>query len=262
MNQTRIRQAASRGRTLVISGAGISAESGIPTFRGEEGYWTIGSVNYRPEELGTLRKFQEVPWDIWRWYLHRRQICEKALPNPAHHKLVEWESQWRERFHLVTQNVDGLHRQAGQMNLYESHGNLQMMRCSQQCLPSTWPIPSLAQVGCDDLELKTLLACPNCGAAARPHLLWFDESYNEEHYRWNSAQNIARKAGLVVTIGTSGVATLPSRLSALAKSCGAVLVDINPEQNPLSRQAQASGGAHLACGACEGLERLEQILQG
>jgi NAD-dependent deacetylase len=101
---------------LVLTGAGISADSGIPTFRGKEGYWTIGSKNYHPQELARLSAFRQMPDEVWSWYLYRREICNKAEPNPSHYALVELETLLTaagRKFTLVTQNVDGLHLRAG-----------------------------------------------------------------------------------------------------------------------------------------------------
>src|SRR2546426_10737611 len=99
------------GHVIALTGAGVSAESGIPTFRGRDGYWTVGSRDYHPQELATHAAFARMPWDVWAWYLYRRGVCRAAAPNPAHHALVRLAA--HPRFALVTQNVDGLHRRAG-----------------------------------------------------------------------------------------------------------------------------------------------------
>ena len=104
---------AGSGPLVFLTGAGISAESGIPTFRGPEGYWTVGSREYRPEELATYEAFTRMPDEVWAWYLYRRGVCRAARPNPAHLALVELERALGDRFLLVTQNVDGLHLRAG-----------------------------------------------------------------------------------------------------------------------------------------------------
>ena len=97
-------------RIVVLTGAGISAESGIPTFRGHEGYWVVGSRNYMPEEMATQAMFQRHPEQVWRWYLYRFGVCRNAEPNDAHRALVKLEAAYGDRFRLVTQNIDGLHR--------------------------------------------------------------------------------------------------------------------------------------------------------
>src|SRR6185312_3235449 len=111
---------------VVLTGAGVSAESGIPTFRGKEGYWTVGSREYHPQELATHAAFTRMPWDVWAWYLHRRAVCRRAEPNAAHHALARLPCD------LITQNVDGLHRRAGSRP-YAIHGDIDHMRCADDC---------------------------------------------------------------------------------------------------------------------------------
>src|SRR5258707_520163 len=104
---------ARRGNVIVLPGAGVSAESGIPTFRGKDGYWTIGTRDYHPQELATHAAFETMPWDVWAWYLYRRGVCRAAQPNAGHAAIVRWDATLGDRFALVTQNVDGLHPRAG-----------------------------------------------------------------------------------------------------------------------------------------------------
>src|SRR5688572_10403206 len=127
------RAASDGGRVVVLTGAGISAESGIPTFRGPEGYWRIGSVNWRPEQLATFAAFTAMPQAQWAWYLYRRGVCLAARPNAAHRALVDLERALGERFRLVTQNVDGLHLRAGSSTTrtLQIHGNLHFARCAR-----------------------------------------------------------------------------------------------------------------------------------
>ena len=172
---------ASLERVVVLTGAGISAESGVPTFRGEEGYWTVGSTVYRPQELATWKHFSRMPADIWRWYLHRRSVCHAADPNAAHLALVTLEEALGDDFTLVTQNVDGLHLRAGNTRprTYEIHGNIDFMRPVDGDASTLRPIPATAQdasTGTDD-DLLGALRCVETGAACRPHVLWFDECY-------------------------------------------------------------------------------------
>ena len=117
-------------RLVFLTGAGISAESGIPTFRGKEGYWTIGSKVYQPQEMATWSNFSQMPAEVWRWYLYRRAICHQAKPNPAHLALADLEARLQSDFTLVTQNVDGLHLRAGNSfdRTYQIHGNIDYMR--------------------------------------------------------------------------------------------------------------------------------------
>ena len=100
-------------KITILTGAGISAESGIPTFRGTEGYWRIGSTNYKPQTIGTYEMFRKQPEEVWKWFLFRKTVCQKAQPNSGHEAVVELEKVFQDRFTLITQNVDGLHLRAG-----------------------------------------------------------------------------------------------------------------------------------------------------
>jgi NAD-dependent deacetylase len=134
---------AQAGPIVFLTGAGISAESGIPTFRGPEGYWRVGGRNYQAMELATLTSFRLMPDDVWSWYLYRRSVCQTAQPNAAHFALVELERRSANRLLVVTQNVDGLHLRAGHdpARVYEIHGNIGLMRCADGC-PRLYPLPA------------------------------------------------------------------------------------------------------------------------
>ncbi|MFH2001563.1 MAG: Sir2 family NAD-dependent protein deacetylase [Planctomycetota bacterium] len=130
------------GKLVVLTGAGISAESGIPTFRGPEGYWTVGSKEYRPEEMATWSMFQRCPDEVWQWYLYRRGVCNRAEPNKGHKAVVQMEALFRDRFTLLTQNVDGLHIRAGnsEQRTFEIHGNINRMRCAREFRKKIYPM--------------------------------------------------------------------------------------------------------------------------
>src|SRR5690606_22169563 len=166
------------GNVVVLTGAGVSAESGIPTFRGKEGYWTVGSREYHPQELATHEAFIRMPWDVWAWYLYRRGVCRAAQPNAAHHALAPRARAAGDRFALITQNVDGLHPRAGspRERTYPIHGDINLMRCAQDCCLDRWPIPDeVPALGKGEPVAdahKGLLRCPRCGGMARPHVLW------------------------------------------------------------------------------------------
>lgn len=236
-----------RGLVLVLTGAGISAESGIPTFRGPEGYWRIGSIEYRPEELATYAAWRRDPLEIWSWYLYRRAACRQAQPNLAHRALVDLESALGDDFLLVTQNVDGLHSRAGQSRArtYEIHGSIERMRCGAECgaPPEALPDESLThwprerRLSYDEAKL---LRCTRCGASSRPHVLWFDESYDEEHFRFESTLAAASRAALVLVVGTSGATTLPNHVVRLAAARDAALIVVNAEESPFSELAERS----------------------
>jgi NAD-dependent deacetylase len=240
--------ARSEGRLVVLTGAGISAESGIPTFRGPEGYWTVGSKEYRPEEMATWSMFQQRPDEVWQWYLYRRGICNRAEPNPGHEAAARMEALLGDRFLLITQNVDGLHLRAGSTpeRTYEIHGNIHRMRCSKDCSREVFPMPEALPVkekhqSLDDAD-RALLVCPRCGSLARPHVLWFDECYDETHYRFNSSIEAAMSADFLISVGTSGATNLPMQVGSIMLRKGATMVDVNPSENPFGRMAQESGG--------------------
>jgi len=241
-------RAANKGLIVALTGAGVSAESGIPTFRGKEGYWTIGAREYHPQELATHEAFDAMPWDVWAWYLYRRGVCMAAAPNAGHVALVEMATRHGDRFALVTQNVDGLHRRAGSPDAttFPIHGDISLMRCEDECVLDRWPIPdavpALAKGDAVSPEVRALLVCPRCGAMARPHVLWFDESYDEERYHLMTVVELAKRASLVVVAGTSGQTNLPWQVVTLARAAGATIVDVNPEDNPFGDMAKRSGG--------------------
>jgi NAD-dependent deacetylase len=243
----------SDGLLVFLTGAGISAESGIPTFRGPEGYWRVGSRNYRPMELATLSAFESVPDDVWGWYLFRRAACHRAGPNPAHHALVKAERALRDRFLLVTQNVDGLHLRAGNsLELtYQIHGNIDFMRCSRDCTRELVPLPAALGDVWESGRLpgepeKSLLRCARCGAPSRPHVLWFDEYYDEAWFRFQSSLRAADEASLLVVIGTSGATNLPTQMCSAVARRGAPMIVVDVEPTVFSEVALRSGaGAFL-----------------
>ena len=227
----------SGGRLLVLAGAGISAESGIPTFRGPDGFWNVGSEVYTPEEIATFAFFSETPETTWSWYLYRRAHCRKASPNAGHKALVEIEESLGERFLLVTQNVDGLHRRAGSSKerLYEIHGNLDYYRCMDSCTREFWPVPERFDDWSEGRQLEAAelehLRCPSCGAMGRPHVLWFDEYYDEAWYRFDSTLSAAQRADLLLVIGTTGATNLPYQVAQNAAARGATFIDVNIADN-------------------------------
>jgi NAD-dependent deacetylase len=237
------------GGVVVLTGAGVSAESGIPTFRGKEGYWTVGAREYHPQELATFEAFSAMPWEVWAWYLYRRGVCRAAEPNAAHRAIVRWDEGLGERFALITQNVDGLHRRAGSptARTFPIHGDIGLMRCAKECGPERVPIPeaigALAKGEAVTAEHKAALACGRCGGMTRPHVLWFDESYDEERFYLDTARRLAARAALLVVVGTSAQTNLPWQVVSLAARAGATIVDVNVEDNPFAEIAAESGGA-------------------
>ena len=233
-------------RVALLSGAGISAESGIPTFRGPEGYWRVGSREYRPQEMATLSMFNQNPWEVWSWYLYRRAVCSRAAPNPGHFAAGRIEELCGDRFRLITQNVDGLHLKAGntEPRTFQIHGNLHFMRCARPCELKILEIPPEVQGKGKGQPLtraeQEALVCPFCGSLTRPHVLWFDECYNEHFFRSESALQWALTTDLLFVVGTSGATTLPMHVTEIVfRKPDAALVDINTEDNPFRSLAQS-----------------------
>ncbi len=255
-----------RGKVVALTGAGISAESGIPTFRGKEGFWVVGSRNYMPQEMATLSMFQRTPEEVWRWYLYRFGVCRHAEPNAGHRALVDLERALGDRFTLVTQNIDGLHRRAGSSieRTYCIHGDAAYVRCAEECGVGIQQLPDFPERGKDDpftAEDRRKLTCPRCKGWLRPHVLWFDECYDEENYRMQSALRAAGEAQLLLVIGTSGATNLPMQIGQTAYRRRIALVDVNPEHNPFAELAEASPRGFFAKGtACERLPEMVRAL--
>lgn len=211
---------------VVLTGAGISAESGLPTFRDKDGYWTKGSKNYHPMELARYNAFKEEPDIIWEWYHYRRNLYAKTKPNKGHYALVELERLFQEKnkeFHLVTQNVDGLHRKAGSKpeSMFEIHGNIFFMRCFKEC--------SAELVLIKDSETGVPI-CQLCGGPMRPHVLWMDEFYNEEYYKFNTVSQLGGEMDALLIVGTTLQTNLPNQLVNLAyyKKIPTLAINLEP----------------------------------
>lgn len=205
-------------KVAVLTGAGISAESGVPTFReAQTGLW----AQYDPQALATPRAFKQNPRLVWEWYAWRRELVAKAKPNAGHLALAEWAG-LVPSLTLITQNVDGLHQQAGSAGVLELHGNIYRTKCfAQNHLVETWPateaVPPL---------------CPLCGSLLRPDVVWFEE--NLPPTIWGAAQKAAAGCDLFLLIGTSGVVQPAASLPLMALQRGATVVEINPQETPLS----------------------------
>ncbi|WP_242347047.1 SIR2 family NAD-dependent protein deacylase [Anaeromyxobacter terrae] len=259
-----VRQA--KGRVVALTGAGISAESGIPTFRGAEGYWVVGSQNYMPQEMATHEMFERSPEEVWRWYLYRFGVCRHAQPNAGHAALVALERAIGDRFTLVTQNIDGLHRRAGSERVLCIHGDAAYVRCAGECGVGRLDLPPFPPRTKDEpfsAADRARLTCPSCGGWLRPHVLWFDEYYDEPNYRMESALSATSTADLLLVVGTSGATNLPMQIGRLAFERGAALVDVNPEENPFAELAARSPRGFFARGsACERLPEIVAALAG
>ncbi|MGB5248800.1 MAG: NAD-dependent deacylase [Gammaproteobacteria bacterium] len=222
-------------RILVLSGAGISAESGIPTFRDAmQGLWS----RYRPEDLATPAAFLRQPELVWQWYQWRRRLVRDAQPNQGHHALAGLQDCLPD-LRLVTQNVDGLHQRAGSKDVVELHGNLFEDRCSNSsCLHAAANA---------SMESSSPPACPKCGALMRPGVVWFGEALPQAALE--RAQHAASHCQLLFSVGTSAVVYPAADLAWIGKQAGATVVEINPEPTPLTAVADfvlpRSGGEIL-----------------
>ncbi|MBX7056516.1 MAG: NAD-dependent deacylase [Leptospirales bacterium] len=205
----------------VITGAGVSSESGIPTFRGAGGLWR----QYRAEDLATPQAFARDPQLIWEWYEWRRALCMGARPNAAHRVLAAME-QGAIDFLLITQNVDGLHLRAGSRKAEEIHGSLLRQRCTVCGQRTELPLAPLSSLP---------PCCPACGGVGRPDVLWFGESYDDGQMQ--RVHSFLAGASLVLVAGTSGVVPIPLQLAMFAKQHGALLAEINIEKTALSLAA-------------------------
>jgi NAD-dependent deacetylase len=206
----------------VLTGAGVSAASGVPTFRGAAGIWKT----FKPEELGTPQAFARDPQTVWEWYDWRRQLIARAEPNDAHRVLAKWEARFP-GFTLVTQNVDGLHERAGSKQLLRYHGSIWQMQCSVRCpgAPDSWedlraPLPDLPP------------PCPYCGALARPGVVWFGEAIPPATLA--AASMAARKCDVFLAVGTSSVVYPAAGLVHEAAHRGAYTAEINLEPTEAS----------------------------
>lgn len=222
---TRLRNAR---RTVVLTGAGVSAASGVPTFRGADGLWRT----YRAEELATPEAFAHDPKTVWEWYDWRRTVLAGCSPNAAHDVLARWSA--RPGFTLITQNVDGLHERAGTANVIRFHGSIWQLRCAADCGAPPWEDRS-APMG------ALPPACPTCGGLARPGVVWFGESIDPEILE--RASTAAANADVLLSIGTSSLVFPAAGLLHHARRAGAFTAEINPGATG------ASGDVDLAIAA-------------
>ncbi|MEM9069155.1 MAG: Sir2 family NAD-dependent protein deacetylase [Myxococcota bacterium] len=217
---------------LVVTGAGVSAASGIPLFRGTDpdAVW-----NQNVLERGTFRYFRDDPAASWSWYLGRFESLRDASPNPAHHALAAMEDAWHADFLLVTQNVDGLHREAGSRALVEVHGRADRVRCANDGCENAAPRGSLPRdEGLfarfrEDPSVANLPCCPRCGDFLRPHVLWFDERYDEHRdYAIDTVLRAAKKARAVLFAGTSFSVGVTAMVLETALRRGAEVLSVDP----------------------------------
>jgi NAD-dependent deacetylase len=201
----------------VLTGAGISADSGVPTFRGEDGLWK----NFPAEDLATPEAFARDPRLVWEWYNWRRELIATKEPNAAHTAVVELERRCP-YFWLITQNVDGLHRDAGSRKLSEIHGNIWKVRCTS----------CGAVENNRDVPIAILPSCLHCESLLRPHIVWFGESLAQEDLRQSYAA--LESTDLCLIIGTSGLVYPAAGFASVAKEAGAFVAEINLDPTPQS----------------------------
>lgn len=205
-------------KVAVLTGAGISAESGVPTFRGEHGIWR----KLRPEELASMDAFMKNPTLVWEWYDFRRKLISDVEPNPGHYSLAELEGKIP-RFSLITQNVDNLHRVAGSRNIYELHGNIMRNRC----------------VDCNKFTEEVKLTEPEkiprceCGGMIRPDVVWYGEMLPEKTLQ--DAFWAASNCDVFLSVGTSALVQPAASLPIEAKRNGAFVIEINTEPTVISK---------------------------
>ena len=217
-----------------LTGAGISADSGIPTYRGSDGIWVKGTTYHKPEEFGTFKYFMNNPEEVWQFSLFEKKMFDNAQPNINHYELVEIENLLKEKFFVITQNIDGLHLRAGNKNLYEIHGHLREIKCSNKC-KGILPLPNDIQ-GKDlteDLSPTDIenLKCKKCGKWMRPNFLLFDEYYDEPTNKIFSSLNVAKNSSILFVVGTSGSTNLPLKIVANTLRYGGYVIDLNIEDN-------------------------------
>lgn len=221
---------------VAFTGAGISAESGIPTFRGNDGLWK----RFRAEDLATPDAFSRNPRLVWEWYVWRMELISRAKPNEAHMVLADMEKKGIIKS-VITQNVDGLHQRAGSSKVIELHGSIWRVRCfNPHCVYKQ----ELKQLP-NDIPPK----CPICGNYLRPDVVWFGESLPND--AWSKATEEARRSDLILVIGTSGVVMPAAMIPMIAKENNAVVVEINIKPSALTNIADVfiQGGASAVMAA-------------
>ncbi len=205
-------------KIVIITGAGISQESGIPTFRGVGGLWK----KYRAEELATYEAFKKNPELVWKFYDYRRQIIAKAKPNEGHKILAKAEKRF-DSFYIITQNIDGLHRKAGSKNVLELHGNIWRVRCEREKKTFEYRQNPMTSIPPE---------CPVCGNILRPDVVWFGESLPKDVLE--KSYHLSSNADVAIVVGTSSIVYPAAHLPYITKQNGGKLIEINIKTTPLT----------------------------
>jgi len=208
-------------RLTVLTGAGVSAASGVPTFRGKEGLWR----SYSPQDLATPGAFQRDPKLVWEWYNWRRELISKCRPNPAHEVLALWSMRYP-AFTLITQNVDGLHEKAGTENVIRFHGSIWEVSCWNHCKSSP---PRWTDMAVPISHIPP--PCPYCGGLIRPGVVWFGEDIDPDVLQKSQE---ALDCDIFMTVGTAAQVYPAAGLAERASRKGALTVEINPDATPVS----------------------------
>jgi NAD-dependent protein deacetylase/lipoamidase len=205
---------------VFFTGAGISTESGIPTFRGKDGIWN----KLKPEELANFNAFLKNPDLVWEWYQHRKKIVHESNPNPAHIAIAEMQELFPEVI-VITQNIDNLHRRAGNKIIFELHGNIERNYCIK-CHKYYNEEPE------DKLDFSHGVPKCECGGLIRPDVVWFGEYLPQDQFR--SSENASIKADIFFIVGTSAVVFPAASLIYTAKTAGAYLIEVNTDPSGAS----------------------------
>ena len=218
-------------KIAVLTGAGVSKESGVPTFRdAQEGLWE----QYDPQELATRQAFKKQPKFVWDWYEWRRSLGADAAPNPGHVALADLEAHAADYVVIITQNVDDLHEQAGSEHVIHLHGNIARNKCFDDCQGN----PTHVDVSALDYDTETAEnppECPHCGAYVRPDVVLFGEMLPEDYLA--AAFEYSQNCDVMLVIGTSGLVSPASHLPRAAQKAGAKIIEVNPEYSMITRYA-------------------------
>lgn len=207
---------------VFFTGAGISAESGIPTFRGKDGIWN----KLKPEELANFNAFLRNPNMVWEWYNHRKKIVHESKPNAGHLAMAEMQNYFS-NVTVITQNIDNLHRRAGSNTIYELHGNIERNYCIK-----------CGKKYNDELNFIDKAPTCDCGGLIRPDVVWFGEYLPQDQFI--SSEEAAVKSDIFFVVGTSGIVYPAAGIILTAKKSGAYIVEINIEETEVTRYADKS----------------------